>query len=96
MDAYKELLDFKGYEKRIPCPLCGKESVPTVLGDHFKCSNDDHLFNENGSPLPDKVECYCEACIPKQPEMEELNPKLLSKIKKKIASVKKKLKRKKK
>lgn len=97
MDAYKDLLDFPGSDKRVSCPLCGKDSSPTVIGDHFKCNEGcDHLFNLDGSPLPDKVECHCEACIPKHSEVEELNPKLLSKIKKKIASVKKKLNRKKK
>lgn len=96
MDAYEELLAFKGQEKRIPCPLCEKESSPTVLGDHFKCGTCDHLYNQDGSPLPEKVECHCTNCFPKQQEVEELNPKLLSKLKKKIASVKKKFKRKKK
>jgi len=93
MDTYKELLDFSGSEKRIPCALCGKESSPTIIGNHFKCAECDHLFNQDGSSLPEQVECHCEKCTPR-PTAEELDTRLISKVKRKIASVKKKLKRK--
>jgi hypothetical protein len=96
MDAYKDLLDFPGSDKRIPCPLCGKDSSPTVIGSHFKCSGGcDHLFNETGSALPEGVDCHCEKCAPR-PSAKNLDTRLLSKVKKKLASVGKKLKRKKK
>jgi hypothetical protein len=62
MNIWQEVNDFGLPNKKIPCILCGGESNPTVVGNHFKCSVDGHVFNEDHSPLPENVECWCEPC----------------------------------
>lgn len=81
MGIWQELNDFSMYEKHIPCVLCKEKSFPTVTATHFKCEKCDHLFNEDVSPLPEGVVCYCKAC---NPELEQSTPvKNLEKKKKK-------------
>jgi hypothetical protein len=80
-DLWKELNDFSAYEKHIPCALCKKDSEKTIVGDHWKCSSCDHLFNENGEALSEAVKCYCEVCRPR--EKEEIKEKVTKKRKKK-------------
>jgi hypothetical protein len=82
MGLWTELNDFSEYNKRVPCPLCKGESEPTLVGGHFKCSLDSHLFNEDGSKLT--IDCYCDACQPKQ------GPEIAKELKKKVGKSKKK------
>jgi hypothetical protein len=86
MGQWKELNDFSAWDKRIPCPLCKGDSEPTLVGNHFKCSQDSHLFNEDGSKLD--VDCYCEVCQPKK----ELEVPIIKDLKKKTSKCKKKSK----
>jgi hypothetical protein len=65
-DIWAELNDFSGHEGSIPCVTCKSPSSKTLLGNHWKCSECAHVFNEDGSAL--KVQCYCEACQKKQAE----------------------------
>lgn len=55
-----EMLD--GYDKTKPCVECGEDSFPTVHGNHFKCKECDHLWNEDGAKV--KVQCFCKKCTP--------------------------------
>lgn len=66
MDKFKELADFSMFEGSIPCVICKGESAKTLLGDHWKCSKCDHIFNEDGSDI--QVDCYCEPCVAKMKE----------------------------
>lgn len=96
MDKWKELNDFSMYEKRVPCVLCKESSELTLIGDHFKCSKCDHLFNVDGSPLPEEVACFCETCHPKKEitSIEDRSKKsILKKVKKAIKKVIKKAKK---
>ena len=60
MGKWDEVNDFSMYEGSLPCVLCKKESSRTLLGDHWKCSECAHVFNQDGSPIG--VECTCESC----------------------------------
>jgi hypothetical protein len=82
MGLWADMNDFSDYNKRVPCPLCKGESEPTLVGGHFKCSLDSHLFNEDGSKID--VDCFCDACQPKQ------EPELAKALKKKVGKSKKK------
>jgi rubredoxin len=66
MGTWQELTDFSNQEGSIPCITCKSTSSKTVLGNHWKCSECAHVFNEDGSEL--KVQCYCEMCQKKQAE----------------------------
>jgi len=89
MTNWDEITDFSFYNKRIPCPLCKGESEPTLVGGHFKCSQDSHLFNEDGSKLD--VDCFCNVCQKKDQSIGKDfdGPK----IKKVLSSMAKKLKK---
>lgn len=84
MGLWAEMNDFSDYSKRVPCPLCKGDSEPTLVGGHFKCSLDSHLFNEDGSKID--VDCFCDACQPKR----ELDVPMSKDLKKKIGKSKKK------
>jgi ribosomal protein L37AE/L43A len=87
MGLWQELNDFSEFDKKIPCILCKGDSVKTIVGNHWKCSKCDHLFNENGSNLSKEIVCYCEVCKPKEereiPISKELEKKVGKKKKKK-------------
>jgi ribosomal protein L37AE/L43A len=81
-------------EGSLPCITCKSPSAKTLLGNHWKCSECAHVFNEDGSEL--KVKCYCELCMKKQEEaagppmtIEDL-AKMLKKVEKKQVKLKKK------
>lgn len=98
MDLWKELTDTSMYDKRIPCVLCTKDSEKTVVGEHWKCSECSHLFNQDGSPL--NVECYCEKCSPREQSgsIEDKgkgkSKKIINKIKETFKKIVKKVKHK--
>jgi hypothetical protein len=85
MSQWEELNDFSAYNKRVPCPLCKGESEPTLVGGHFKCSCESHLFNEDGSKLD--VDCFCDHCNPEKaldvPMSKDLEKKVSKRKKKK-------------
>lgn len=89
MDKWAELNDFSEFEGTLPCVLCKANSSKTILGDHWKCSECAHVFNQDGSEL--KIQCYCKACTKKQEPKMDLETAL-----KKLMGLKKKSKRKKK
>lgn len=66
MNKWAELNDFSMFEGTIPCILCKANSSKTLLGDHWKCSECSHVFNEDGSEL--KIQCYCKTCQEKNKE----------------------------
>jgi hypothetical protein len=95
MSLWTELNDFSGLAKPIPCNLCGKDAKATVIGNHFKCEVEGHVFNKDGSPMPKGSECHCETCKPrekekKQPSWEEIFKKAAGLDKKKKGKRKKK------
>ena len=81
MGLWQELNNFDEYNKRVPCPLCKGESEPTLIGRHFKCSQDSHIFNEDGSTT--NIECYCDACSPKEAMEVPMSKDLKKKVEKK-------------
>lgn len=82
MGLWAEMNDFSDYDKRIPCPLCGKDSERTIVGEHWKCSVEGHIFNQDGSAIG--VECYCDACQPQeQLELTKILKKKVGKVKRK-------------
>lgn len=89
MGQWQEMNDFSAWDCRISCVLCKEESEKTLVGEHWKCSSCDHLFNQDGTPLPEGVCCYCEKCCPRD-KKEKTKSKLLSKVKKVIKKVMKK------
>lgn len=70
MGLWADLNNFSDYDKRIPCLLCKRESEPTLVGGHFKCSTCSHLFNEDGSPT--NIDCFCDICQPKASDLPDL------------------------
>ena len=81
MNLWEQLNDFSDYNKRIPCILCGKDAEKTIVGEHWKCSVEGHIFNQDGSAIG--VECYCDVCQPKR-ELE-----VVKNLKKKVGRSKK-------
>jgi hypothetical protein len=84
MNLWDQLNDFSYWSQRTPCALCKGESIPTLVGEHFKCQTCSHIFNKDGSEIG--VECYCDACKPK----EELEIPMTKDLKKKVGRKKKK------
>lgn len=74
MNLWEQANDFSGLVKPIPCPACGKNASPTIVGSHFKCEEEGHIFNQDGSPLPEGVECYCDPCRDKKKKTKESLP----------------------
>lgn len=70
-DLWKELNDFSSLDKKAPCPLCGKDAIPTVMGGHFKCEEQGHVFNLDGSDIGQP--CHCEPCNPEPPQEEPVS-----------------------
>lgn len=85
MNLWTQLNDFSDFNKKIPCPLCKGESESTLVGNHFKCSVEGHVFNEDGSETG--LECWCDSCRSKEtlniPMSKDLETKVAKKRKSK-------------
>jgi ribosomal protein L37AE/L43A len=82
MGRFGQFDDLSMYEGTKECVLCKKEAIKTILGDHWKCKECDHVFNADGSNTD--VKCLCKVCLTASKKANKKEQKQVLKVLKKF------------